>query len=127
MGRGMTELTLTRGDTITVSWTLASRTRNARTGTYTNTPIDITDATCRIYFREGSATGTVAISATSEGVDPEITITGTEGLISLEVPAADTDSLLGVYYYDVELTYADGVVKTIDSGTLAVSADVTYT
>jgi len=67
------------------------------------------------------------IQATSSGGSPKITITGAEGLIELEVDATDTDSLLGTYYYDVELTYSDGTVSTIDSGTLTVTADVTYT
>lgn len=123
----MTELTLTRGDTLSVAWTVNTRTQNARTGTYTYTPVTITGSSCRIYFREGSATGTAVIQATSSGVSPQITITGAEGLIELEVDATDTDSLLGTYYYDVELTYSGGAVSTIDSGTLTVTADVTYT
>lgn len=123
----MTELTLTRGDTLSVAWTVNTRTQNARTGTYTYTPVTITGSSCRIYFREGSATGTAVIQATSSGGSPQITITGAEGLIELEVDATDTDSLLGTYYYDVELTYSGGAVSTIDSGILTVTADVTYT
>ena len=123
----MTELTLTRGDTLSVAWTVNTRTQNSRTGTYSYTPVTITGSSCRIYFREGSPTGTAVIQATSSGGSPQITITGAEGLIELEVDSTDTDALLGTYYYDVELTYSDGTVSTIDSGTLTVTADITYT
>ena len=113
------ELNLVRGDTWNTTFVLRER----RASVYVApTPINLTGATARLQLRT-TVTGPVVIEATT--INSKLVVGGTNGLIELAMPPADTVGLLGTYLWDLELTYADGVIKTVAGGRLVVTADIT--
>jgi len=84
--------------------------------------IDLTGATVATKFRKNSKTGTVVKSITSGS---GITVSDpSNGILSYDAFILDWD--YGTYYYDLEVTFASGVVKTYVYGTINVIQDVTY-
>jgi len=84
--------------------------------------IDLTGATVAIKFRQSCKTGVeVAEKTTAAGV----TLTdAVNGVVTLDKFVIDWE--IGTYYWDVQITAADGDVNTYIQGTLNVIQDVTY-
>lgn len=101
-------ITLTRGDTLTVQIAL-------RRGTQTYTPEEgdaIRIACSNDYY------GEVLYDLMFEAPIPDDTLTVT-------IPASTTKGLdYGVYNYDVEITHADGCVDTVLSAKLIITGEV---
>lgn len=103
-------LTVTRGDTLTLVVTMT---------TDGSTPVNITGRTYAAQIRTSS-------EATSATASFTCTITdGANGVLTCTVPASTTSSLSPVVYvWDLQET-ASGVVSTLLSGTVTVVADIT--
>jgi len=92
--------------------------------TGTSTPIILTDATIRMQFRLGSKLGRMLSEfSTATG---EITITDAlNGKFSINENNSFL-TIVGTYFYDIEITYSTGQIKTILEGTIEVKQDVSY-
>jgi len=88
------------------------------------TPIDITGSSARLHLRTDK--DVLVLSASTEG--EYLTITPLSGRIDLVVPAEKMGELVPneTYLYDLELTLASGVVKTLEQGKIKITKDVTY-
>jgi hypothetical protein len=103
-----------RGDTWLRSWIVKDSNNN---------PIDLTGATARLHVRDAKQ---VLIHAASTST-AEIIITSLEGRIDLRIEATVSEVwAIGKYKYDLELTYSNGIVLTIESSVLTVIQDQTY-
>lgn len=99
-----------RGDTWKRTWTITSG----------DVPVDFTGASAKLQVRK-----------TREPNDIEIILEATignglsfegDGVIKLFV---QTESLLsGKYYFDLEVTFPDGVIKTYEQNTLNLKQDI---
>ena len=49
----------------------------------------------------------------------------TNGKTNIEVEATDTNSLLGVYYYDIQVKKGSGEIFTVMKGKITFKADIT--
>jgi hypothetical protein len=86
-------------------------------------PIDITGCVIAMKFRYNCKTGTEVDELTTAG--GEITLSDpTAGEFTIE--PLDINWAIGEYYWDIQITYTDAVVKTYIQGTLKVVQDVTY-
>lgn len=89
----------------------------------TGQPVDLTDASARMQLRTYySSPGVVLDLSTGTG----ITIDALTGRLTIVVPATQTAGLAaqsGVY--DLEVTFASGVVKKVIRGTYTVDPEVT--
>ena len=104
---GGNNITLTRGDTLTLTVTLK---RGA--AAYTPEPDDV----IRLAISEGYV-GETAYKLKYSATIPNNTLTVT-------VPASETVKLdYRRYYYDVEITHGDGCVDTVISGTLTITGE----
>lgn len=87
-----------------------------------DTPINLVGATITSKFRKGSATGTVlADLSIGSGITVVDDVNGV-----FDIDAFLIDWIPTKYYYDVEVTFSNAVVKTYIKGTLNVIQDVTY-
>ena len=86
-----------------------------------NLPIDLTAATIKSQFRKSAKKGTV-IKEVTDGVG--ITISDAVNGI-FEIDSFIIDWEVSTYYYDIEITFSNGVVKTYIEGTLTVIQDIT--
>lgn len=103
-----------RGDTWTRSWQIKDS---------AGAPVDLTGASARLHLRD--ATGLLSASATTSTTG--LTITAATGQIDLRIPAATMAALApGFYYFDLELTYADATVVTIEQVKMTLMEDYTY-
>ena len=81
--------------------------------------VDLTGATIKIDFRKGKNTGTLQQSFT---IGSGITLTDAiNGVFRLDSFINNYDA--DVYYYDCEITFPSGVVRTYFKGTLTVNQD----
>lgn len=112
-------ITIVQGDNFRPAFRIGTRTSNSRP----IIPTDLTGASAKLQVRVTEDSVTPSIDASTAG--GTITITGPDGLIEVNVPGTSTASLLGSYVWDLEITYADGVVQTPVSGTLTVTRGVT--
>jgi len=87
-------------------------------------PIDITGASARLHLRTDK--DVLVLSASTAG--DYLTMTPLEGRIDLVVPAEKMSELVSneTYLFDLELTLATGIVKTLEQGKLKISKDYTY-
>tara|TARA_R110000796_G_scaffold76986_1_gene171886 strand:+ start:56 stop:412 length:357 start_codon:yes stop_codon:yes gene_type:complete len=90
--------------------------------TLDNSPINLTGVSIRSQFRFGSKTGGIQKEITNGNgitiVDP---INGVFSIDSFIIDwAAD------FYYYDIEMTFPNGIVRTYIQGNIKVIQDVTY-
>lgn len=120
----MAEFTRTRGDTWKFNLPLLQY------GTVN--PFNLTGTTIRVTFKTNkkladNAAGVFQYSWISGGASSGIAVTApASGVAVLTVPASDTDSfLINKYFYDVQVTDANGDVWTPDSGSVKVTEDVT--
>lgn len=86
------------------------------------TPLDLTGATVLMQMRKLAASVDVAYEWKSDGVSPQIQIT--------DAPAGKVTILkrtitgFGTLVFDIQVTTADGTVRTVASGTLPIAQDV---
>ena len=108
-------VSIIRGDTWLRTWALKNPAK---------LPINLTGATARLQVR--SKDGVLIASATT--TDGRIIISSLEGRIDLIMPPIVTslfETLDENYDFDLELTYANGVVKTLEIAELVVRKDIT--
>lgn len=109
-----TRIQILRGDTWRRAWLLSQP---------AGAPVDLTGATARLHLR--SSSGTLAVEATVD--NGRIVITPLDGRIALSVPAAVMAAVApGSYVADLEVTFADGTVRTIERLAVTVMGDATY-
>lgn len=90
----------------------------------TGTAINLTGYTAAMQLRSEPSDLTAALSLTSPSGG--IVITGATGLVAVHATAAQTNTLVaGVYYYDLEITSAAGIVTRLVQGQIIVSPQVT--
>jgi hypothetical protein len=105
------DLNITRGDTETLVITITSDD--------TGTPIDVSGRTYRAQIRSSQDSRTVKASFVC------VVSNGAAGQVTCTLSAADSSTLpSGQYFWDFEEN-ASGVVTTILSGNVTVTADVT--
>jgi hypothetical protein len=87
-----------------------------------NSPIDLTGVSIRSQFRFGSKTGGIQKEITNgDGITLSDAVNGVFSIDSFLVDwAAD------FYYYDIEITFPNGIVRTYIQGNIKVIQDVTY-
>lgn len=84
--------------------------------------IDLTGYSARMHVRrEIKDADTVLALSSGSG----LTLGGSAGTIAIEIPAADTVDLSGVYVYDLEVESGGGVVTRLIQGTITVVPEVT--
>lgn len=90
-------------------------------------PLDLTDATITVAVRRAPGKGDPVVSQTITADDPEY------GQFTVVVSADATASMLGEYYYEVEIqwasgspAFADGCTKTVLAGAFVVYEDVLH-
>jgi hypothetical protein len=115
-------ISLIRGDTRTLQ-------ASVYTTDEMNLPQSLSDVTvAKFTARLGAPTGAQVFQKTLAGRTIRIT-DAPGGLLEIDLTAADTTALATATVhlsYDLELTWSDGQVRTVDIGTLVVSPDVTY-
>jgi hypothetical protein len=105
---------LYRGDTWSRVWVLKNPVKQ---------PIDLSGATARLHVRNNAK----ALIYAASTVNWDIVVDGTAGKLTLTVAAAETAAWApGTYKFDLEVTHADGTVKTYESSALAVLEDQTH-
>lgn len=109
----MTEKEHTRGDTLVRAWTLVDKN--------TGTSISLLGASARMHIRNDKDELIVEAS-TQNG---KMTIAKPNKL-TVRFEAEDMRIPVGTYYFDVEITYEDGLVQTIEQGKLKIIKDWTY-
>lgn len=106
------------GDTIAFDVTYKEGTPGSEVGK------SLTGATllCEVATeRGGSAVTTMTVTADGDQ-------TTNPGEMTATLPAANSALLTGlIYYYDIQITWADATVQTILQGTLTVTQDVSVT
>jgi hypothetical protein len=81
--------------------------------------VDLTGVAIKIDFRKGSNTGTLKQSF---NIGSGITLVdAVNGVFKLDSFINDYDA--DVYYYDAQITFASGVIRTYFKGTLTVNQD----
>lgn len=88
------------------------------------TPVDLTGATARMHIRQNQKSETILVELTTE--NGRIVLGGVEGTIELQIEDDATDTFTwtsGVY--DLEIKFADGFVRRLMQGNVAVSPSVT--
>ena len=101
-----------RGDTITERVFTITKTVSE-----VETPVDLTGASIKCDFA----------LCNSEKVNKELgqgltMVNATEGIFKIDAFSLDKR---GVWYYDIEITFPDGVVKTWIKGSIKIEEDVT--
>ena len=110
----MATVRLIRGDTWRRSWIIKDK---------VGQPIDLTGASARLQVR-GKWNTVLAYARMDNGM---ITVDPLQGRIDMVVPASITkDFPVASHRFDLELTFADGTVWTIEQSTLYVIEDVTH-
>ncbi len=98
-----------QGDSKTLSITLKNT---------AGTVVDITSATIK-WQSARKRGGTSVISYTTSN---NINITsGTGGTFDVTIDASDTEPLDGIYYHETEITFSDGTISTVMTGTMTVT------
>jgi|TARA_R110000868_G_scaffold120688_1_gene320400 hypothetical protein len=84
-------------------------------------PIDLTNVSIKTQFRYRTETGKIEKTITDlDGITIEDAVNGI-----FKFDAFIVDWVADVYYYDVQFTYSNGVVKTYIKGTVKVIQDIT--
>ena len=85
-------------------------------------PIDLTSVSIKSQFRVNSKDGNL-IKEITNGAGITI-VDAINGVFKIDSFIIDWSP--SVYYYDIEITFSNGVVKTYIQGSLKVIQDVTY-
>lgn len=100
-----------RGDTWQRSWVIQDAAGN---------PVDLTGASARLHVR--NAAGVKVMEAST--VDGRLTLQPAQGRIDMVMPKEATGVTPGVYRFDIEVTYPNGVRFTYEQATLIVMEDM---
>lgn len=107
-----------RGDTWLRSWVIKDA---------SGAPVDLTGASARLHVRPQEGTDNADELILAATVGDGLTITADTGRVDFRVDAADMAALaIGVYRFDLEVTFIDGIVRTIEQGRLMIVEDITY-
>ena len=82
--------------------------------------VDLTGALIKMDFKKNTNTGTLQQSF-SIGTGITV-ISATGGVVELDAFINDWDT--DMYFYDIEITFSDGVVRTYVKGRLSVNQDI---
>ena len=104
-----------RGDTWIRSWTIMVN----------ELPADFTGASARLQIRKSAKDAEFLLEASTDGDGLTFVGLPTEGKISLKLQTEALES--GKYSFDLEVTYADGIIQTYEQNTLILKQDVTRT
>jgi len=86
------------------------------------TPISLVGASLKCQFRPTSKKHPVAKEITNVS---GITVSNAAlGIFSIDSFLVDLE--VSIYYYDIQVTFSSGVVKTYIEGTISIIQDVTY-
>lgn len=88
----------------------------------TGAPVNLSGYTARMQLRTTKAASTAVLELTTE--NGRISIDGAAGQINLSIAAADTNSLTGSGFYDLELVNG-AIVERFIEGQYTVSEQVT--
>jgi hypothetical protein len=89
--------------------------------TDTLTPISLVDATIKTQFRYRSETGRIVKTITElDGITVEDAV---NGIFKFNPFVIDWEA--DIYYYDVQITFSNEVIKTYIKGTVKVIQDIT--
>jgi len=86
-----------------------------------NAPANLSGCTARMQIR--TKLGSILLLDCS--TNDYLAISGVAGTVTVSVPAALMDIQTGSHQADIELTYADGTVRSSDTFTVAVLQDIT--
>jgi hypothetical protein len=87
------------------------------------TPVDNTGCSAKMQIRPDFSGPLTLEASTSNGL---LALGGTNGEITVTIPAATTSSVApGYYFYDLKLTFASGVVETAAYGAIQVKPRIT--
>ena len=107
-----------RGDTWLRSWVIQDA---------TGAPVDLAGASARLHVRPQEGTDTADDLILAATVGGGLTITAGAGRVDLRVESADMAGLdLATYRFDLEVTFADGIVRTIEQNRIMIVEDITY-
>jgi hypothetical protein len=84
-------------------------------------PINLTNATVKMEFRQ-DLDAPVALTLTT--TNSSIMVTNAVGGI-ISIPSKKIEVPFAKYFYDLQVTYSTGIVKTYMSGTWEIIADIT--
>ena len=104
-----------RGDTWIRSWTIMVN----------ELPADFTGATARLQIRKSAKDPEFLLEASTETSGLTFVGDPTEGKIALKLQTQPLEA--GKYSFDLEVTFADGVIQTYEQNTLVLKQDVTRT
>jgi hypothetical protein len=94
---------------------------NSITINVNGSPINLTNASIKMEFRQAVDSPSVLIfSTTNNTIQVVNPLTGT-----FRIPARKIEIPFGEYLYDLQVTYADGTVKTYMSGVWNITPDIT--
>ncbi|WP_367154656.1 hypothetical protein [Methylomonas sp. HYX-M1] len=102
---------LLRGDTWQRAWIIRYADES---------PVDLTGAAARLQVR--GADDVVAMQAST--ADGRLATQPLDGRIDLVMPAAVTEIAVGNYWFDLEVTYPDGVRITYEHSPLIIIQDI---
>jgi hypothetical protein len=108
-----TALEIVSGDDMVIEVTVTDRNTGAG--------VDLTGASARFAIAMRGSLKTVCTKATGSGInvtDPE------DGILEVELVAADTESLAGTYDYELQVVDASGNRSTPLYGTIAIRRDI---
>lgn len=91
------------------------------TATVAGTPVNFTGYTATMELRN-AISNDVALTLTSPSSGIALT---SLGVITITMTAAQTNDLLGVYNYDLQITNTSNEIRTYTYGTITVGSDVT--
>lgn len=94
----------------------------AMTITLNGTPLNLTGATVLMQMRKLAASADKLYEWKSDGTDPQIEIT--DAIAGKVTVKKRTIVGFGSLVFDIQVTTADGVVRTVASGTLPITQDV---
>ena len=107
-----------RGDTWLRSWVIKDA---------TGAPVDLTGASARLHVRPQEGTDNADELSLAATVGDGLTINACAGRVDLRVDAADMAGLaLATFRFDLEVTFADGIVRTIEQNRIMIVEDITY-
>ena len=84
-------------------------------------PINLTNATVKMEFRQNLDTPVALTLSTTDG---SLIVTNAVGGV-ISIPPKKIEIPFKKYLYDLQVTYSTGVVKTYMSGTWEIIADIT--
>ncbi len=83
--------------------------------------VDITGATAVFILSKNPYSAAIVTKSSGSGI---VITNGPGGILTVSLDPADTDALLGSFYYEIELTDALLKVSTIVVGQINIRADV---